>query len=153
MNQLVNSWSVATRHMWDLPWDSHRYMVEELGGTHAKTMLYTRFVSFIQSIGRHSKFPVQFLLNLTKKNVMSVTGKNIRHILNETGQPDIFKVKISEVKKTVKLCELRREDKWKPEMIKELTNVKKGFFTLKADNDALLTNEEIQQIIDYVSTC
>ena len=154
VNQLVNSWSVATRHMWDLPWDSHRYLMEELGGTHAKTMLYTRFVSFIQSIGRHSKFPVQFLLNLTKKNVMSVTGKNIRHILNETGQTDIFKVKVSEMKKSVKFCEVQGEDKWKPDMIKELTNVKKGSMFLEGENEeSLLTNEEIQQIIDYVSTC
>ena len=58
VNQLVNSWSVATRDTWDLPRDIHRFFMEELGGTHAKVMLYTRFVSFIQSTGRHSKFPV-----------------------------------------------------------------------------------------------
>jgi hypothetical protein len=39
-------------------------------------------------------------------------------------------------------------------MIKELTNVKKGSMFLEGENEgSLLTNEEIQQIIDYVSTC
>jgi hypothetical protein len=58
--------------------------MEELSGTHAKVTLYNRSVSFIQSNGR-SKFPVENLLNLTKKNVPSVTGKNIREIVNSTG--------------------------------------------------------------------
>ena len=85
---------------------------------------------------------------------MSVTGKNIRQILNETGQTDIFKVKVNDMKKSVKFCEVQGEDKWKPDMIKELTNVKKGSMFLEGENEgSLLTNEEIQQIIDYVSTC
>ena len=154
VNQLVNSWSVATRHMWDLPWNSHRFFMEELGGTHAKVMMYTRFVSFIQSIGRHSKFPVQYLLNLTKKNVLSVTGKNIREILNATGQTDIFKVNIGEMKKSYKFCEIQEEDKWKTTVIKELTNVKQGSISIEGeDQERFLTNEEIQDIINYVSTC
>ena len=75
---------------------------------------------------------------------MSVTGKNIRHILNETGQTDIFKVKVSEMKKSVKFCEVQGEDKWKPDMIKELTNVKKGSMFLEGEHEgSLLTNEEI----------
>ena len=140
--------------MWALPRDSHRFFMEELGGTHAKVMLYTRFVSFIQSIGRHSKFPVQYLLNLTKKNVLSVTGKNIREILNATGQTDIFKVNISEMKKSFKFCEIQEEDKWKTTLIKELTNVKQGSISIEGeDQERFLTNEEIQDIINYVSTC
>ena len=113
VNQLVNSWSVATRHMWDLPMESHRYFMEELGGVHAQTMIYTRFVSFIQRIRKHPKFPLQFLLNLIKENVMSVTGGNIRKILAETRKDDIFKVKVSELKRDFKFCAIGEEDKWK----------------------------------------
>ena len=32
--QLINSWSVSVRHMWDLPVNSHRSFIESLGGTH-----------------------------------------------------------------------------------------------------------------------
>ena len=42
VKKLKNSWSVAIRHMW------------ELGGIHAKSMLYSRFIYFLQSIRRHS---------------------------------------------------------------------------------------------------
>jgi hypothetical protein len=94
-----------------LPRESHRYFMEELGGTHAQTMLYTRFVSFIQSIRRHPKFPVQFMLNLTKDNILSVTGKNIRKILTETGHDDIFKVTVSEIKKNYNFCAIEEENK------------------------------------------
>ena len=152
--QLINSWSVATRHMWDLPRESHRYFMEELGGTHAQTMLYSRFVSFMQAIRKHPKFPVQFLLNLIKDNVMSVTGKNIRMILAQTGQEDIFKVKTSDLKKEFKLCAMEDENKWKVEVIKELVNVKQGSARLEGeDGGNMLTTSEIDDIITYVSTC
>ena len=154
VQQLINSWSVSTRQMWDLPMDSHRYFMEELGGTHAKTMLYSRFVTFIQSLGKHSKFPVQFLLNLTKENVMSITGRNIRQILAETGQEDIFKVKVSELKRNFKFYDIQNEDKWKVTLIKELTEVKQGSVFLETSHgENLLSNSEIEQIINYVSTC
>ena len=152
--QLVNSWSVATRHMWDLPRESHRYFMEELGGTHAQTMLYSRFVSFIQRIRKHPKFPLQFLLNITKDNVMSVTGKNVRQILAETGENDIFKVKVSDLKKEFKFFSIEDDDKWKVAMIEELVNVEQGSAQLEGeDGENMLTTSEINDIISYVSTC
>ena len=126
VSQLVNSWSVATRYMWDLPLDSHRYLIEELSDTHAKTMFYTRFISFIQSLGRHSKFPVQFLLSLTKQNVLSITGQNIRQVLAENGETDILKIDIKKIKKTFKFNEISDEEKWKIKLIKKLADVRQG---------------------------
>ena len=154
VQQLINSWSVATRFMWDLPWDSHRYFVEELGGTHAKNMLFSRYVTFVQSLVRSDKFIVQFLFQLCKKNVMSVTGQNIRHILTETGSEDILKLKASDIKRKFKFCEIKNEDKWKVDLIKELTNVKQGSaFIDDNEEENFLSRTEIEDIINYVSTC
>ena len=155
VQQVINSWSVATRHMWDLPRNSHRYFVEEVGGTHAKNMLFTRFVTFIQSLRKHSKLPVQLLLQMTKDNVESVTGKNIRHILDEIGKDDIFKVRVSDIKRKFKYVVLQEQDKWKVNMVKELTEVKQGNLNLLAAEDDvhLLSYEEITEIINYISTC
>ena len=50
VNMIINSWSVSVRLMWDLPRQTHRKFIESLGGVHAKTMIYTRFIKFIQSI-------------------------------------------------------------------------------------------------------
>ena len=117
-------------------------------------LLYSRFVSFIQAIRKHPKLPVQFLFNLVKDNVMSVTGKNTRMILAHTGQEDILKVKKSDLKKDLKFCAIEDENKWKVEIIKELVNVKQGKATLEGeDGGNMLTSTEIDEIITYLSTC
>ena len=33
---ITNSWSVAVKHMWVLPPGAHMYLVEKLGGMHAR---------------------------------------------------------------------------------------------------------------------
>ena len=81
------------KSIWDLPNNSQRYFVEPLCGTHTKSMLISRYVSFIQSAKRSAKLVVQQLLQMTKDNCETVTGKNIRYILTELNQSDIFKVK------------------------------------------------------------
>ena len=85
---------------------------------------------------------------------MSVTGGNIRKILAETRKDDIFKVKVSELKRDFKFCAIGEGDKWKVEVIKELTNVKQGSVHIDDENGGnLLTTSEIEEIINYVFTC
>ena len=85
---------------------------------------------------------------------MSVTGQNTRHILTETGSEDILKLKTSDIKRKFKFCEMKDEDKWKVDLIKELTDVKQGSAFIEDDaNKNLLSTAEIEDIINYVSTC
>ena len=126
--------------------------VDMSGGTHAKCMLYTRYITFMQSISKHQKFPVQFLFQLTRRNLLSVTGRNIRKILDETGQEDILEIKVTELKKTFKFCTIEEENKWKVQIIKELVNVKQGtIFIDDEENEELLTRAEIDKIIHFVA--
>ena len=37
--QIINSWSVAVREMWNLPFNAHRGFIEPLGGFHAQDIL------------------------------------------------------------------------------------------------------------------
>ena len=37
--QLMNSWSVSVREMWDLPRNTHRTFIEPLGGPNAQTLI------------------------------------------------------------------------------------------------------------------
>ena len=92
------------------------------------------------------------MLNLTKDNILSVTGKNIRKILTETGHYDIFKVKVTELKKKYKFCAILEENKWKVDVIKELTDVKQGSVYLEdEDGGNFLTRAEIDQILTHIS--
>ena len=49
--QLENSWNVSFRKMYDLPLQTHRYLVELLSKQkHLKKILIKRFLSFLQEI-------------------------------------------------------------------------------------------------------
>ena len=93
---LKNSWSVSVRRMWELP---HRFFMEALGGTNAWTMLFSRFTSFIQSLMRSQKPAVILIFLKICQNVNSVTGHNIRYILNETKNDDILKINVKKLKR------------------------------------------------------
>ena len=63
VRKLKNSWSVDSGHIWELPVNSNWYLIEELWVIHARSMLYSHFIYFLQSIRRHSELPVQYLLS------------------------------------------------------------------------------------------
>ena len=149
-NQLINSWSVAVRHMWSLPLNSHRYFIEPLGGMHAKTMLMCRYVSFIQSIRKSARPGVIYLLQKVMNNVETVTGRNINYILRETGNDDIFKIRVGQIKKNYSFCDLPATEQWKIDFVKEVVNVKQNILEL---NENLMTNEDLDTIIEYITTC
>ena len=150
VNQLENSWSVSTRHMWGLPVQAHRYLMEELGGQHAQTMLIVRYVKFLQSLRRSPKMCVQFLLQKVLKNVNTVTGKNVQYILGKTGHEcDLFSVTPNILKKNLKFCEIRNENRWRVNIIKEIVDIKQGILALDGEG---LSSEELNDLIDFIST-
>ena len=91
--------------MWDLPYNSHRYLIEELSGMHAKTMIICRFINFVQSIKKSPKQAVQFLYQKVKENLNTLTGRNIRYVEEASGVEGIEDMKTSQLKKTLKFCE------------------------------------------------
>ena len=58
-----------------------------------KNMLYSRYVTFVQSAKKSTKMTVQMLLQMVKDDMQTVTGKNIRLISDELETDDIFNVK------------------------------------------------------------
>lgn len=148
---LENSWSVSVRHMWGLPLASHRFFVEALGSTHARTMLLSRFTSFVQSLLKSTKPVVLLLLLKVCQNVNTVTGRNIRYILAETKNQDIFKLNVKKIKQEFRFSPMRKEDKWKPNFVKELVDLKQSYRSVPCD-ETELSEEEIDTIIEYLAT-
>ena len=134
VSSIINSWSVSVRLMWDLPRQTHRKFIESLSGVHAKTMLYSRFVKFIQSITHGEKAAPIYIYEIIKNNTQTITGRNIKLILNELDKRCIEKVTIEEVKSKIRLKELPEEEMWKIHLIKELTNVKQNILFIDIDN-------------------
>ena len=155
VRQLVNSWSVSVRHMWGLPLQSHRYLIEPLGGDHALAMLISRFVKFLQNVKRSPKLAAQFMLQKVMNNVNTVTGRNVRMIQDMIGHKyDLMKVNRKWLKNQISFCEAGEDDNWRINFIKEIVNVNQNVleFSSSEEHESCLTREELEEIIEFVST-
>ena len=87
------AWIVSVRYMWDLPHNSHGCFIEPLREIHVWSMLYSRYVPFLQTA---QKLTFLTLLQIVKKYLQTVTSRNICPILAEIEPEAIFKVKKSD---------------------------------------------------------
>ena len=79
--KVENSWNIFIRKAFDLPFNSHRYLIEAISNhPHLKRILILRFMSFLKQIQKSSKSIPKQLLNLIWKDTRSITGSNIRGI-------------------------------------------------------------------------
>ena len=115
-------------------------------------MLYSRYATFLQSAQKSSKLTVLLLLQIVKNDLQTVTGKNIRHILADVEQEDIFKLKKEDIKKKVKFAPIQPDDKWKVQLVKEITNVKQNVLNLEGNENGQFSNDELSDIVNYVTT-
>ena len=149
---IVNSWSVSVRHMWKLPYETHRYFIEPLGGMHAKIMILTRYITFVQSISKTTKKAALYLLQRTIYNQQTITGKNVRLILIEIDDNDILELKVNKVKKSLKFYEIPENNEWKIDLIKELVDIKMNNLVLDFDDREDVKISDIDKTIHLVST-
>ena len=154
VDQIINSWSVSVRQMWGLPFNAHRYLVEELAGEHAHSMLITRFVSFLQNLVKSSKRAVHVMLHKVAGDVSTVTGRNIRMIEELTGNKvDIFQTSIVKLKRYVRYCPIEGQDNWRVNFIKEITNLKQNVLVLENDkSESFMSIDELDEILSFICT-
>ena len=153
VNSIINSWSVSVRHMWQLPRETHRRFIEPLSGVHAKTMLYSRFTKFIQSIYKGRKMAAIYLLETIKNNTQTITGRNIKLILNQMEQRTIQEVNLNELKTKIKLSECNENEKWRIQSLIELTNVRfKTMYIEDENGEEFFTSKELDAIINDIAT-
>ena len=137
--------------MWDLPYATHKYFMEPLGGQHALSMIITRYIKFIQSLKKSPKMAVQFLVEKVLRNCNTLTGQNVRFVLDKTGTEDIFKVDVTKVRNDLEFCKTKQEDEWRLNFVKEIVNIKNNILNLD-QNENNLTTEELEEILEYICT-
>ena len=149
---LINSWSVSVRHMWDLPRESHKFLIEPLGGTHAKVMIYTRFIKFLQNIqNKCRKKSANYLLQIIKNDTSTVTGRNLRKISDEINRYSLLNTDINLIKKLLHFEELTEDNIWKIHIIKELVDVRQHKMNIQFYDEKMPT-KEINNMINLIST-
>ena len=119
---------------------SHRYLIEPLAGDHAQDMLVSRFVKFIQNIQKSPKLATKFMLQKVMNNVNTVTGRNVRLVKDMIGHDfDVLTINPA----------------WLIDLIKEIVNINQKVLKLtptEDEEDSFLTHEELQDILDFVSS-
>ena len=86
----------------------------------------------------------------TTESVETVTGKNVAYITRKTGfRFDILSVTPNLLKRSLKFCEMKTEDKWRINMIKEVTDIKQNLLKLEGEG---FSSEELDELIEYIST-
>ena len=90
------------------------------------------------------------MLEKVSRNVNTVTGRNLKHIFDMTGQQfDLFSVTPNSLKRNMKFCEPDPVDKWRVRMVREITNLKQGVLEL---DDGGFSVEELNELLDYITT-
>jgi hypothetical protein len=142
--RLENSWNVSFRLTYDLPLQTHRYLVEPVSEQiHLKKMLIRRFLSFINQINKSQKNIPKQLLNTIQFDTRSVTGSNIRRILLLTGKENINQITHTDIE-NIDYAVISNENRWRIDLIKEITDVK--FDQLSIDG---FSKEECEEILQY----
>ena len=112
--------------MCSLPYETHRYLVEPLsGGLGLRMQLVKKYLGFINRIKKSSKPVLQQLLNLTKGDVRTTTGANLRNILLMTEFQSIDDLK-PECVANIQYNKITLENMWRVNIIKEILDIKHG---------------------------
>ena len=80
-NSFEGTFNRSVKVMADLPYPTHRYLIEPLVGCHFKSRLMKSYLSFIKRVRESSKPVLRQLYQLVCSDVRTVTGSNLRNIL------------------------------------------------------------------------
>ena len=123
-DRIFTAWNVAVRMAFDIPRDTHRFLIEEISESiHPKVMLAKRFMKFHETLQKTKKFGVRYLCELSSNNMMTAYGQNLRKI---TGMSDKV-VRSTNVINIMKYAPVPDDEKWKISVIKDLLEVKWNF--------------------------
>ena len=142
--KLEKSWNVSVRRMFDLPRETHCYLIEAVSDQHhVKTILARRFLNFVNAIRNSSKQALRSLLKVVEYDTQSVTGRNLRSILLETEVQDVRNLK--GVDYNIKYRNVPRNEEYRVGFIKELIDVKNKQLDVHGFND-----DELDEILQHL---
>ena len=143
------------RDIWKIPNNSHRYFVEELSGTHLRSALSQRYLTFIHSLIDSKKSCLSSLANKVICDKGSISGQNLNYISNKSGYSihSLMKTSPKTVSSAMKYFPTPEKDQWKIPFLHELLDIRNGNLHLEINegNDNF-TPEEIQELIHLITT-
>ena len=153
-SRLVSSWNKNIKMIFDLPWATHSWVLEEITGSNLKTMLFGRFVKFLNSILKSRKPALKFLLSLSASDVRSQTGSNLRSIQVQTGLQVTPGVSKAAPIKKYRMFPVPDGQMWKIPLLHSLLSVRSEVFEIPFDDDDEETddNDIANTILENICT-
>ena len=141
-NQVYASWNVFIRKTFDLPFATHRYILNELSNkTHIRILLLKRFVKFYNQLKCCQKTEVRHLFLKQRSDYLSIFGRNCINLCRELNVSSIEEVNIDSIKMPQVTLQA---DSWRVVFLKELLGIRDNFLNTE------LSPGEIAEMIDYV---
>ena len=141
-NKLFITWNNAIRNFYDLPFPTHRFILQDLVDIpHLRTCLLRRFTKFYSTLRNCSKVEVRNLFHLQKHDVRSSFGRNCHYLCREFDATSVDSIAREHITMPIKTPE---NELWRVPFLKELLQVRDGH----ADID--MTPGDINNFIDHV---
>ena len=145
IDRLYRSWNVSVRNIFQVPYNTHRYLVQPLtDSSHPKTMLSRRFAKFMPSLVCSTKSSISYLARLVRYDNRTLAGRTVSRLSREC-KVDRGSLTVSTINKAVRYFPVPEGELWRIDITKELLNVKRGCLTV-GDFDYL----EIEQMINFL---
>ena len=116
------------------------------GVPHIKSVLIKNFLSFINQIKNSDKTVSKVLLEVIKLDVNSVTGSNLRSIMNLVNKTSIEDLDPQDSKSVV-FHPVPINEEWRIGLVKEIIDIRNQVFHLEG-----FTADEVNHILDFVCT-
>ena len=145
------TWNVNLRILFDLPFDSHCWIVEDLSdGRHLLQMIYSRFLKFVRSVALNKRIEVRALYQICKDDIRSATGSNIRTVLLQTGS-DPMQLRVHLLKNWRVHTP---EDTWTVPLIRNLIEVRGDNWEINFDDETSITaqDDELEFMLRNICT-
>ena len=105
-----------------------------------------RFISFLHQIERSGKVATKQLLSVIYRNIQSVTGSTVRHILRLTGRRHWREVRKVDVE-NIDYFRIPEQEKWRVGLIHEMLEIRSSEVQLEG-----FTVEETNEILEFACT-
>ena len=146
--KLNRSWNIAMKIIWDLPHSTHIRFLEPLSPVpHLESILSGRYIGFVNGLSRSAKPLIKVLFKLCSSDLGSQTGQNISFLLQKYSKLTLAELIVDRntIKKNT-VAQLSENEKWKLNIIEEVSLVKKGHLEIDFDE------EQLEEILDYICT-
>ena len=146
--KFYTSWNMAVRNIFNLPWTTHRYWIENISNClHPQVMLCSRYVKFYQSLISSKKSSVRFLSRLLENDRRTVFGRTLSHLRSECEVAANKELSADLVKSKMKYFAVPEVEQWRADPLHELLLARQGHLSI--DN---FTREEIDCMVDNLCT-